>query len=289
MGLLQLAVGIPSGTVLVASGEFPANRYPWLRAAQLGRITPRFIGAPGEAMTPELVAPQLTPDVVAVSVSAVDFRTGFRADLAGLREAIGDRLLIVDGIQGFGVIDTDWTVVDALVAGGQKWLRSGWGTGFLALSARALDRIEPVLSGWTGVADAYLFDGQLHEQAAGAAAFSVTNLSPIAFGGFAAGLELIEQVGVAAIADRIAELHDGFLERLAGTGVVALSSPDAARRAGIAPVSVPGADLAAAHAALTAEGISTTLHGPDRIRVSMHASTDPAALDRAAELLQSFA
>ncbi len=40
-------------------------------------------------------------------VSLVDFRTGYRADLAALRDVIGDRLLIVDAIQGFGAVDAD--------------------------------------------------------------------------------------------------------------------------------------------------------------------------------------
>src|SRR5690606_39818616 len=58
-------------------------------------------------MTPDRVAAALTPETSVVSVSAVDFRTGYRADLAALREVAGDRLLVVDGIQGFGVVDED--------------------------------------------------------------------------------------------------------------------------------------------------------------------------------------
>ena len=59
----------------------------------------------GGYVTPERVAEALTPEITTVSVSAVDFRTGYRADLAALRDAVGDRLLVVDGIQGFGVVD----------------------------------------------------------------------------------------------------------------------------------------------------------------------------------------
>lgn len=63
-------------------------------------------------------------------MSAVNVRPNSVADLAVLRETMGDRLLVVDGIQGFGVVDLDWTLADALVMGGQKWLPARWGAGF---------------------------------------------------------------------------------------------------------------------------------------------------------------
>lgn len=127
LGLLQAAFNAPGGTVLVSAAEFPANTYPWARAEQAGRLSMRRL--PGGYVTADLVAEALTDDVSMVSVSAVDYRTGYRADLAALREVVGDRLLVVDAIQGFGVIEAPWEVADILVTGGQKWLRSGWGPG----------------------------------------------------------------------------------------------------------------------------------------------------------------
>ncbi len=82
-------------------------------------------------------------------MSLVDFRTGYLADLEGIRQVIGDRLLIVDAMQGFGVVDAPYEVADVVVSGGQKWVRAGWGTGFLALSDRAAERLTPVFSGFS--------------------------------------------------------------------------------------------------------------------------------------------
>ena len=129
LGLLQAAFNTAGGTVLVSAAEFPANTYPWARAEQAGRLTVRRL--PGGYVTADRVAEALTDEITIVSVSAVDYRTGYRADLAALREVVGDRILVVDGIQGFGVIEAPWEVADILVVGGQKWLRAGWGTGFL--------------------------------------------------------------------------------------------------------------------------------------------------------------
>lgn len=289
-GLFQFAFGLQAGTVLVSSGEFPSNLYPWWRAQEAGLLRVRTLGdgTPGaEPMTVDRVAALLTDDVVAVSVSAVDFRTGFRADLAGIREVIGDRLLFVDGIQGFGVIDAPWSVADAMVVGGQKWVRAGWGTGFVALSPRALERLHPLLSGWTGVEEPAVYDGVEHPRAADARMLSMTNGSPVAAGALASALELIESVGVATIEQRIAERVDILLDALDEAGVEVTSSRERSKRAGIAVARIVGDGLAqAAHARLKAAGFTTTLHAPDRIRISVHATTPPAALTEAVTILK---
>jgi selenocysteine lyase/cysteine desulfurase len=288
-GLFHAALGIPGGVVLVPRTDFPANHYPWRRSAGLGRAVPRWLDpVPGGGITPDLVRGALSDDVVAVSVSAVDFRTGFRADLAGLREVIGpDRLLIVDGIQAFGVAAMAWDAADVLVAGGQKWLRAGWATGFATLSERALESLEPVLAGWTGVEEAGLFDGEEHPVAADARRWSITNLSPVTAAAFAAALELVERYTVTAIeeaiAARITELTDA-VERLGG---LVLSPAEPTRRAGILSFTMPGHDPSVVAKTLHAEGVTVTARS-DSLRLSPHASTPPQTAERVAAALSAL-
>ncbi|WP_406369588.1 aminotransferase class V-fold PLP-dependent enzyme [Streptomyces sp. NBC_00647] len=288
-GLFHAALGIREGVVLAPRTDFPANHYPWRRTADLGRATPRWLEpTPGSGVTPELVRAALTDDVVAVSVSAVDFRTGFRADLAALREAIGpDRLLIVDAIQAFGVAEMAWDAADVVVAGGQKWLRAGWATGFAALSDRALESLEPVLTGWTGVEDVGLFDGIEHPPAAHAQRWSITNLSPVTAAAFVAALDLVERHTVAAIeaavATRVTELTD-VVERQGGH---ILSPTDPARRAGILSFTMPDHDPSVVAKALHAEGVTATAR-TDSLRFSPHASTPAEASERVGAALSSL-
>lgn len=274
-GLFQAAFAVPGGEVLVSGAEFPANTYPWVRAEQAGRLTVRWL--PGGPVTPEVVAAALSPATTVVSVSAVDFRTGYRADLAALRDVVGDRLLVVDGIQGVGVVDEPWEVADMLVCGGQKWLRSGWGVAFAVLSERARTRLDPLLSGWTGVRDPAVFDGELHEMAPGAASWSISNLSPVTAGALATGLELAEEIGFAVIerriADRVAELDDVL--RSAGAEIVSATG----RRAGILAFRVPGRTTDQVATALADAEVTATVR-PDQVRLSPHASTGPDAVDR---------
>jgi selenocysteine lyase/cysteine desulfurase len=279
LGLFQTAFHAPAGSeVLISPSEFPANTYPWRRAEQAGRLAVRQMDS-GPA-TPELVAGSLTPGTSLVALSAVDFRTGYRADLAALRDVVGDRLLVIDGIQGFGITDEPWEVADVLVVGGQKWLRAGWGTGFAVLSDRALDIMEPILSGWTGARDADVFDDTVHPPEPTAAGWAITHLSPVTSGAFAAALELVEQTGVSAIAARIAERVTALEQMLRSLGAQIVSETQ--RRAGILAFRMPGHPAPDVGAALSAAGIAATIRR-EHVRLSPHASTPPQTV----ALLQS--
>ena len=275
-GLFQIAFAlVPQGScdqILIAADEFPANTYPWVRAHAAGRLAPVWLPRGAGPVTPELLSAAITDRTAAVSLSAVDFRTGHRADLTAIREVLGDRLLVVDGIQAFGTVPMDWAATDALVVGGQKWLRSGWGTGFIAVSDRLAERWDPLLAGWTGVSGISDYDGTIHPTLPGAGAMSITNHSPIDQAAFEAALELVRSVGVPWISSRILETGELLAQELRGTGAVVLGGSAAAHRSGILPFHPGGTSAPETHRALVAAGVSSTLHG-DRIRLSVHATT----------------
>lgn len=154
-GLFSVAFGLPPGAVVVPETEFAANLYPWVRAGEAGRIRPRIIEVPGGRLTADLIAGSVDTSTVAVSVSYVDFHTGYRCDLASIREAVGEALLVVDAVQGLGAMAFSMEHADVMVAGGHKWLRAGGGVGVMSVSDRALERLSPTLVGWPGVRDPF--------------------------------------------------------------------------------------------------------------------------------------
>ncbi|WKK71764.1 aminotransferase class V-fold PLP-dependent enzyme [Rathayibacter oskolensis] len=275
-GLMHALLGVP-GAVLLSPGEFPSLPFAAARAAALrGSAGPVWLeGTPGH-VTPEGVREQLAPEVAAVALSLVDSRTGHVADLEGIRDVIGDRLLIVDAIQGFGVVDAAYELADVVVSGGQKWVRAGWGTGFLALGDRALTRLDPVLSGWTG-ADAPEPWDEVTAPRSGAGAFSITNPDPIAQARFAAALEDIAAVGVPVVAARVADRVSAVIDLADEFGLAVVGSRDERSRAGIVVVEPAPEELAPLTASLAAHGVTARLR-PATVRFSAHASTSDETL-----------
>lgn len=277
-GLMHAMFGITGGVALSAA-EFPSLTFAATRANQaLGVLQPFWMGTEPGRLTPGGIQSQDLPSsVVAVAVSLVDFRTGYLADLEGIRQVIGDRLLVVDATQGFGVVDAPYRLADILVAGGQKWPRAGWGTGFLALSDRALDHLTPVWSGFNATDVEGTPMDAVPDPTRGPGKFQVSNPDPVAESRFAAALEEIAAVGVSAInagiADRVTRIID-----LADEFALPVTSPRAlAERAGIVVVEPEPDRLTVLAAALHNHGLTATIRA-GHARLSPHASTDDETL-----------
>lgn len=283
-GLMHAMFGITGG-VLLSSAEFPAVTFAAARAAEaLGVLVPTWL-EPGP-VTPSGVQRQLTASTVAVAVSLVDYRTGYLADIEGIRQVIGDRLLIVDAVQGFGVVDAPYTVADVVASGGQKWVRAGWGTGFMALSDRALERLTPVFSGFSATDEE--LPTEIVPPSAGAAAFSLSGASPVSEARLAMAVEDISSVGVpvinAAISEKVSRIID-----LADEFAIPVSSSRAEHeRAGIVVLEPDPDQLTVLAASLFNHGISATARATT-VRLSPHVSTSEETFEMLRSCFVSFA
>jgi selenocysteine lyase/cysteine desulfurase len=286
-GLMHAMFGLTGG-VLLSAAEFPSVTFAAARAADsLGVLNPVWLDTSGGPVTPGSIREQLTQNMAAVAVSLVDFRTGYLADIEGIRQVIGDRLLIVDAIQGFGVVDAPYEVADVVVAGGQKWLRAGWGTGFLAMSDRAVDRLTPVFSGFSATDEDLPLDS-IVPPTRGASAFSISNPDPIAQARLAAALEDIARVGVAAISARLAEKVSRVIELADEYAVPVSSSRAEHERAGIVVLEPATDQLTVLSASLFNHGVTVTVR-QNTVRVSPHVSTDEDSFDMLRSSFTSYA
>jgi selenocysteine lyase/cysteine desulfurase len=272
-GMLQVAMALPGhGNVVLPARAFPAMVYPFVRAAERGGPAVRRV----EGRDVDALLHAMDEDTTTVVVSAVDSATGARVDLAQLRDAIGDRLLVVDAIQALGVVDEPWEVADVVIAGGQKWLRSGWGAAVLATSDRALERLTQPPSGWLGVVDPMTFDGDIHDRAPGADRFVVTGPNPVACQALSrsmgvllgAGAEQVQQ----CVTDRVAYLMAAL------PGVELITPRDPRRFGGIVSFRVPGLPATHVQAVAVSRGLVLTQR-QDFLRAAVHATTPWATLD----------
>lgn len=272
-GLFTVLFGL-SGTVLVAPGEFPAVTIAAARAAAARPdLTVRAIetGADGR-VSAKRIAAALDDEVTAVLVSHVDGRTGYRTDLEAIRAVIGDRLLLVDAIQSLGAIDAPYAVADAVCAGGQKWLRSGFGGGLLALSERAQDVLEPVLSGHVGTSHEGLPWDETPPPAAGARGFVLGTPNVVAQAVAAASIEETNAAGITAVHAAVLANSARMIE-LADEFQLPVISPRAeTERAGIVILEPLPERRATLSAAFHNHGITATERS-GRIRLSAHAGT----------------
>lgn len=289
-GLMHAMFGLTGG-VLLSAEEFPSLPIAAVRAHEaLHVVRPTWLEADRGRITPGIVREQLDPQIDAVAVSLVDSRTGYLCDLEGIRQVIGDRLLIVDAVQGFGVVDAPWQLADVVVSGGQKWCRSGWGTGLMALSDRALDRLTPVFSGYTGTEgdDEDAVWGEVPPPAGDARAYRVSNPDPIAEARFAAALEELALVGVPAVNSAIAERVTEVIDLADEFAIAVASSRDEQDRAGIVVLEPPAEQVTLLSASLHNHGVTATIR-PGAVRLSVHAGTSEETVDMLRAAFVSYA
>ncbi|WP_395242579.1 aminotransferase class V-fold PLP-dependent enzyme [Agromyces sp. MMS24-K17] len=276
-GLMHAMFGL-TGSVLLSADEFPSLTIAAQRAHEaLHSVQPLWLETDHGKVTPGVIRDQLEASTAAVAVSLVDSRTGYLCDLDGIRQVIGDRLLIVDAIQGFGVVDAPWEVADVIATGGQKWCRAGWGTGFLALSARALEQLTPVFSGFSGTEEVEPW-GFVPPPAPDARAYRVSNPDPIAAARFAAAMEEIAAAGVPGINAAIAERVSDVIELADEFAIAVVSSRDERERAGIVVLEPPAEQVALLGASLHNHGVTATTR-LGKVRLSVHAATSGETLD----------
>jgi len=284
--LMHVMFGL-TGTVAASPDEFPAIGYAMTRAAQaLGVLTPHTIVAERERITPAVVKAQLDSSVMAVVVSLVDYRTGYLVDLEGIRQVIGDRLLIVDAIQGAGIVDAPWELADVIASGGHKWLRAGQGTGFLALSDRAREHLTPVWSGWLAHGRPELLH-EVVEPASDAGAFRVGYADAAAQARLAGAVEAVLDVGVPAIRDVILERTARLIEVADEEGIEVVSPREDAERAGIVSLAPHPEFTSALAAALHNHGVSATVRD-GRVRLGAHVSTGDDTIEQFRAALREF-
>jgi selenocysteine lyase/cysteine desulfurase len=285
-GLMQAMYGLAGGLML-SRAEFPSLTVTATRAADaLGSIDLQWLEPEDGFVTPELVRDAIDDDTRALAVSLVDFRTGYRADLTALREVIGDRLLIVDAIQGFGAVDADYAAADVVCGNGYKWLRAGRGTGFARFGERALERLAPVLSGWAGT-DGDLPVDVVPQPAASAQAFAVSSPDTLAVARLATALRDVRDVGIGRIEAELSQRSHDVMFFADRYDVPVLTPRDPRNRAGIVTLAPAAQDAGALAASLANHGITVTARS-GLVRVAPHVGTGADTLRLFGDALAAF-
>lgn len=293
--LAAFALPLARGDVVLAPDlEFPANVYPWMAAAERRgveyRRLPLVDGVPDEAGL--LAAIEREPRVKIVTLTWVSFVSGYRFDLAAIARACRARgaYLVVDAIQGVGVapLDVHAAGVDILTCGAQKWLLSPWGSGFVYVREELIRELDPPQVSWMafeGTDDFTRLTDYRYEWRDDARRFEQITLPYQDFAGMNASLELLEELGHAAVIAHVERCVDRVIDWADAHRDVSLVTPRAREhRAGI--VALRPRDPVAASARLRAADVIHSLR-EGAIRLSPHCFTTDEEIDRALAILSS--
>ncbi|MBS1795875.1 MAG: aminotransferase class V-fold PLP-dependent enzyme [Acidobacteria bacterium] len=198
--------------------EFPANFYAWRYVRDRYGVELRLCPERGGRIDPDELIGMIDGRTKLVSISAVQFASGFRADLERIGEATrkADALFAVDIIQRFGAggFDLPAQYVDIAAGASHKWLFSPEGCGILYLSERARERVEPALVGWISVETPWNFDDTEQPFKSTALAWESGTGCASLFYGLEQSLTILRETGLDRIEQYLDELTDYLCERL---------------------------------------------------------------------------
>jgi selenocysteine lyase/cysteine desulfurase len=206
--------------------EFPANIYPWMRLVEERGVQMKLAPERDGRIDPGELLSLVDERTRVVTISWVQFASGFRSDLARIGKLCRERgvFFMVDAIQGLGALtlDVERDFVDAFAADAHKYLLGPEGATLLYVSDRVIDRVKPTVVGWTSVKDYDqfshgAFDYKL-DYRDGALRFECGSLNTVGVYGLGAALDLLHEVGPSKIEEYVLSLGDYLAERLTDKG-----------------------------------------------------------------------
>lgn len=224
-GLSTVANGInwrPGDNVITTNVDFPSNIYPWMRLQQQQGIAMKMVTEREGRIDPDEVISLIDAGTRVVSLSWVQFSSGFRADLQTIGKACRARdvIFMIDAIQGLGALklDVGRDCVDAFAADAHKYLLGPEGAALVYISERILDRIQPTVVGWMSVNDYTNHLDYKLDYRPGALRYECGTLNTAGIYGLGAAIDLFLEVGAEKIEAYILELSGYLAEHLQEKG-----------------------------------------------------------------------
>jgi selenocysteine lyase/cysteine desulfurase len=261
-GLIGLvAASLPDGArVLAPEIEFTSDLFPFM--AQSGR------GVSVRTVPVAALADAVDESTDVVVTSAVQMATGEVVDLDAVAAAAvrHGAMTVVDVTQACGWLPLDASRFDVVVCAAYKWLMAPRGTAFMTVRPERLGRIVPHAAGWYAGEDPHqTYFGPPLRLAASARRLD-TSPAWHCWVGAAPALEVVRQIGVAAIHAHDVRLANAFRTGLdlppSNSAIVSVERPGAAERlarAGIMAAVRGGRLRTSWHVYNTDEDVAATL------------------------------
>lgn len=274
--------------IVTCDMEFPSVAQVWLAQRARGAEVVYAPERDGRVDADDYVG--LIDDRTAlVSVPLVSYKNGCRlpfAAVAARAREVGARVF-VDAYQATGVLPVDVGRLDCdyLVAGTLKYLLGAPGLAFLYVRDGVGQDSDPLLTGWFGQRDPFTFEPRTLCFPADARRYETgTPAIPAAYASVA-GMSLIEELDLDAVAAHVAGLTAALADDLTSGGETLYSPADPDLRG--PQVAVVADDPEHLGAFLADRGVVASPRG-HAVRLSMHYYTDAADLARARDAVGEY-
>jgi cysteine desulfurase/selenocysteine lyase len=227
---------INGDNVVTTNVEFPTNVYPWQALQARGVQVRMAMEEDGRVPLERLIA-MIDSRTRLVTISSVQYASGFRTDLAALGEYCKSKgvFLCVDAIQSLGVFPLDVKAmhVDFLSADGHKWLCGPEGAGIFYVRKEIQGHLRPTTVGWASMKNMHDFaryQFEFHDDARryDSGAYNIAGIY-----GLGGAIELVLEIGVDNIAQHVLSLTDRLVGGLRDKGYRIVSSREKGEASGI--------------------------------------------------------
>jgi selenocysteine lyase/cysteine desulfurase len=289
-GVSALASGLRyarRSKVVLTDWEFPTIGQIWHAQEARGARVAHVPAADDGTIPLEHFERVIDDDTLIVSITYVCYRNGAMIDVPKVVELAHERgaLVLLDSFQAVGSLPVDVRElgVDFLGAGVLKYLLGSAGLGFFYCRGELVERVWPTQTGWFADENIFAMDHTDYSPARTAARFqSGTPPVPAIYAGIA-GVELMQEIGIAATREHVNALNAHLIEGLDELGAT-LATPRAVEARG-ALVCVRSTDSKALVAALDGEGIVTS-ERDGNLRISAHCYNNAEDVDAVLAALQ---
>jgi len=292
-GVLIAANGIKwneGENVVIPHGEFPANVYPWLALKERG-VEVRLVNPVDGKVTADMLMEACDGKTRAVSVSAVQFSTGYRVDLEKLGRFTKEHDIYfhVDGIQAVGMIDIDVKRfgIDFLSSGGQKWLLAVSGTGFMYCRKEIIEQLNLWNPGWLGVEDPWAFTNYDQPHRSDAGRFEEGSKNMLGIAAMGASVNRFLEIGMDSVEEQIISLTDELEEGLKKMGFKITSPRNEGEKSGIICFQSESIEAEKVFDSLKSSNIITSLR-LGNIRVSPHFYNNSSDIEKFLEAVKDL-
>jgi len=162
-GLNIIAQGIEwkkGDSIILNDIEFPSNVYPFMNLEKDG-VEVEFVKSKDGIVSADDIINSIKPSTKLISISHVQFLTGYKADLEKIGNVCREKeiILSVDAIQGLGAftLDVEKNKIDFISCGTAKWLLGMQGLAYIYVSEKLQSTLQPKYVGWLSVEDAGIF------------------------------------------------------------------------------------------------------------------------------------